>query len=72
MDPPHQGVCYYILVLWRETMKVVKITESIKYFALSDEEGEFGLLFDEDKQVFAEIYTPEDFVSVYNQFTQLN
>ena len=53
-------------------MKVVKITENIKYFALSDEEGEFGLLFDEDKQVFAEIYTPEDFVSVYNQFTQLN
>lgn len=51
-------------------MKVVKLAENIKYFALSDEEGDFGILFDEKNQVFAEVYNHSDFVEVFNQFTK--
>jgi len=51
-------------------MRAVKLTPTIKYYSLEDGEGEFGLLVDTKRGLFAEVYTKEEFVEVYNQFVQ--
>jgi len=51
-------------------MKVVSLTDNIRFFSLEDNEGSFGLLVDVKRGLFAEVYTKEEFTEVYNQFVQ--
>ena len=51
-------------------MRVVKVAPTIKYYQMSDAEGDFGLLVETKRGLLAEIHSREEFIEVYNQFTQ--